>query len=510
MAVDSRSITCKACSKALAKVTGSGLVPILSDTASEGCETCQQFRPLFDAMEAADAEYGSFRDRRDNYRPKQDSLLGVRRTHIDFNNWLSGVESSSGYSRTKEVNVPRGEKRPRSLSQSSETSAQLTTASSQDDHNEDARPVRKRFRFAREVEFREDYRPSQNYARSDETYIPGRYAPTEHDEHLDTSGSAKTFLKFTGMKKAGKEWVDVWNDEEGSESKKGGKRSVGTSIAPDANAAAAAVSSRTVEEDTAQLDAAPMDARARRLARRTQPRQNIAMGSWTGTPSDTKPVSIEEASKPAGNISTTSLKNAAYVGSSTGPSQQTNGGSHDTAKPENQGSEEGTPSPQHVLEEKSSRERGDGDNEASNVSNEGKSQHEQDLTTLLDDASTVHQEAPAFMDTMDAPLGLSKEVHLGDFSTDTNAGDMSVSHDRTPAARTQIDPHNDNKERHNGVMPPNQSVHSTEAHSVGCAEGHAQHLAARIPTGTRNAGTNAAREMLVMAWRAGKEAHLRE
>jgi hypothetical protein len=513
MPVDPKSIKCKACSKDLATVTDSGLIPTLYDTVSEGCETCQQFRPLFDAMEAADTEYRSFRDRRDNYRPKQDALLGVRRTHIDFNNWLSGVESSPGHSQTKEVNEPQGEKRPRSLSQSSETSAQTTITSSQYDLNKDARHVRKRFRFAGEVEFREDYRPSQNYARSDETYIPGRYAPPEDGEHLDTSGSAKTFLRFTGMKKVGKEWVDVWNNEEGSESKKGGKRSVSTSNEPDANAAAAAVSS-TTGEDTNQLDAAPMDARAQRLARRAQPRQNVAMKRWTGTPSGSKPVSTEELSESAEIVPTTSFDTAARARSPTKSSQQTNGKSHDTARPENRYSEKGTTLHEHVLEEMFCSEGGDGNNEADSVSakarqNIGESQHEHDLTTPLDGASTAHQETPALEEPMDTQFGIPKKVHVGEFSTGSNAGDMSGSHDR-PAVRMQVGPYNDSTERHNDATTSSHSVHSTEAHPVGCAEGHAQHLAAGIPTGTRNAGTNAAGEMLVIASRAGKETQLRK
>jgi hypothetical protein len=288
---------------------------------------------------------------------------------------------------------------------------------------------------------------------------------------LDTSGSAKTFLKFTGMKKVGKEWVDVWNDEEGSERKKGRKGYVSTSNEPDANTAAAAVSYTTIG-DTTQLDAAPMDARARRLVRRTQPRQNIAIGSWTGTPGDTKPVSIEEVSKPTEIITYTSSNTATCVGSS----QQTNSGSHDTAKSENRDSDEGTPLPQDFLEEESLRAGRDDDNEALNVSakarqNEGESQYEHDLTTSLDDVSKAYQEAPAFKESTDVPLGLPEKIHFG--STDSNAGDMSVSYDRPPAARTQIGPYNDKLERRNGAIPSSQSVHSTEAHPVSCAEGHA-------------------------------------
>jgi len=252
-----------------------------------------------------------------------------------------------------------------------------------------------------------------------------------------------------------------------------------------------------------------MDARARRLVRRTQPRQNIPMGSWTGTPSDTKPVSTEEVSKPTEITTYTSFNTAMSVGSS----QQTNGGSHDTAKPENRDLDEGIPLLQDFSNEESPRAGGDGDNEAGNVSakarqNEGKSQHEHDLTTSLDDASKAYQEAHAFKESTDVTLEVPEKIHLG--STDSNAGYMSVSHDRPPAARTQIGPYNDKLERRNGAIPSSQSVHSTEAHPVGCVEGHAQHLAAKVPTGTQNAGTNAAGEILVMASLAGKETQLRD
>jgi hypothetical protein len=290
MTTGTRVIKCKACANVLATVTDSGLAPALSAAESSECETCQQFHPLYDAMEAADAEYSSFQDRRDNYRPKQDALLKVKNTRMVLNNWLMSIESDPEHGRTREVDEPQTLKRARSrsLPLAQDGPTHPTTTSFRKLRDSDAVPLRKRFRFAEQVEFREDYRPSQHYARGDQAYVRGRYAALENGEHLDTSGSAKTFLTFTGMKKVGKEWIDVWTDDEEDKGSKGKKRAVDTSATPVADVEVANVCS-AVRENAVPLDAVPLDARARRLARRSGNAQKNTTGeSRTQGTSDAK------------------------------------------------------------------------------------------------------------------------------------------------------------------------------------------------------------------------------
>jgi hypothetical protein len=219
MLANPQLIVCKSCARTLATVAESGLVSDTSTTGEQSCDTCEQFRPLFDAMQTADEECLSFGERRDNYRPKQDAFANVKKTHMQFGNFLISVEGTvegpqiaPSYTHAEsEEDRSQGKKRPRSTSSVSEAFSPTLPSHVRniDEH--------KRLRFSDSVESREHYRPSQHYSRSDDAYERGRYAPPEGSEHLDTSGSVKTFFKFTGMKKVGKEWVDLWKEDEEDE-----------------------------------------------------------------------------------------------------------------------------------------------------------------------------------------------------------------------------------------------------------------------------------------------------
>jgi hypothetical protein len=280
MIVHPRPIKCKSCAKIIATVLDTGLIPSSSEAKPQACDTCRHFQPLYDAMQAADAHYATFKDRRDNYRPKLDALVNLRKTHMAFNNWLGGVEMIGDVllealpdtlpqlpEKPARVN---GEKQgtKRSRSQSPTFEAHPKFSSTQDRRSTDSLPVRKRLVFSQSVEFRGDYRPSQCYSRSDEAYVRGRYAPPEGGEHLDTSGSDKTFLKFTGMKKIGKEWVDVW-----SEDKDPGSEGIKEVVADTNNALVADVETEdiqpTARDDVGEGENVERDARAQRLARRS-------------------------------------------------------------------------------------------------------------------------------------------------------------------------------------------------------------------------------------------------
>jgi hypothetical protein len=234
MTVTPQSIVCKACAKTIATVSDMGLVPETCVTGAQGCDTCKQFRPLYDAMQAADEAYASFEKKPDNYKPKQAARASVRQIHMQLDNFLISVEGaaedppatlcnthadSADHTATREGEA-HGTKRPRSSSSISKGYSPMSPPSV---HGTASLPERKRIKFSDSVEFRKDYRPSEYYSRNDGAYERGRYAPPYGGEHLDTSGHDKTFLKFTGMRKVGKKWVDVWKEDNDDDEREDGK-----------------------------------------------------------------------------------------------------------------------------------------------------------------------------------------------------------------------------------------------------------------------------------------------
>jgi hypothetical protein len=292
MAPNSQAIKCKSCTRILATVSDTGLVPSASATEASNCNVCEQFSPLYDAMKAADEQLACFSERRDNYRPKQDALVNVKKTHMDFDNWLMGVEATpegngrvpheaeQDHQTEREVGGEESRGTKRSLSPSQSQSPTSTAPTSR--LSTHTLPEGKRLKFSNSVEFREDYRPCELYSRNGEAYVPGRYAAAEGVEHLDTSGSVKTFLKFTGMKRVGKEWVDVWKEDEeedGEESKKKTTYTRKTSAAAVDSGGASLVS----EEEMMPSETASTDARAQRLARRSSATSEITTLPRTNT-----------------------------------------------------------------------------------------------------------------------------------------------------------------------------------------------------------------------------------
>ncbi|KAH7079041.1 hypothetical protein BKA63DRAFT_551482 [Paraphoma chrysanthemicola] len=281
MARDPKAIKCKSCAKVLATTSSTGLVPARSSgEPQDSCVTCQQFQPLYDAMLAAEKEYASYADRRDNYRPKQDAFVNFKKTRLEFNNWLLTVETldkaseealhhqSNGQEQAgaTDSDAQRGSKRARS----SNSRLQLRTSSPNGLSGTDSLPERKRLKFSESVEFRDDYRPSNRYSRNDEAYEKGRHAPPEGSKYLDTSGSAVSFLKFTGAKKVGKGWVD----EEQAKKKKKNAEDVTTQVGNE---------NEEEDEDNAKATDSLLDPRSQRLMRR---RSASTKKEWTpGQPS---------------------------------------------------------------------------------------------------------------------------------------------------------------------------------------------------------------------------------
>ncbi|KAF1841791.1 uncharacterized protein K460DRAFT_369804 [Cucurbitaria berberidis CBS 394.84] len=306
MAATPRPIKCKSCDRVLANVSPKGLVAT-DATEITGCDTCQRFSALYDAMQAADEEYAPLVQKGDKHHGKQFAVAKVRKTHMDFDNWLIGVEAPVKQSAEQqdgskeewqeaEVNTQdraghhQGIKRTRSYSpthQQSEMDSKRSEAledqqiqqqqqqtvsiphrpSPKRSYSTTSLPERKRLKFSNSVEFRDDYRNYLTLGRSSDEYMPGRYAPPE-EGYLDTSGADQSFPKFTGLKKVRGAWVEVKEKDEkiGGQGVKITGELRGLGIADDAPPQE---HGNDTENGQRREDDAELDSRSARLARRT-------------------------------------------------------------------------------------------------------------------------------------------------------------------------------------------------------------------------------------------------
>ncbi|KAF1940501.1 hypothetical protein EJ02DRAFT_313972, partial [Clathrospora elynae] len=248
MAVNISHIRCKSCAQVLATVLPTGLVPKTSSD-TWGCSTCQQFDTLYNAVQAADTEWAGVESKRDTLKAKQIALEKHKKVHMEFDNWLISVEAPAEPKGTKRKACDRetdveerdigdeqhqqGIKRARSHSPTSQPPEQdpvqhefsepqplhekglslSLRPSPKRSRSTTSLSERKRIKFSDSVEFREIYRHSYQYHRPGDIYAPGRHAPPEGSEYMDTSGSGQTFLKFTRSKKVGANWVEVSEEE---------------------------------------------------------------------------------------------------------------------------------------------------------------------------------------------------------------------------------------------------------------------------------------------------------
>ncbi|CAE7206319.1 hypothetical protein PTTW11_09533 [Pyrenophora teres f. teres] len=247
MASKNDSIKCKSCARVLATVAPTGLAPTASPETSKGCDTCQQFSTLFDAVQAADMDWATYQNKRDSIT-KSFARENYKRAHMEFHNWLMTVEVPAVSKRRDHETYPdeveveqqdQGTKRRHSLSptvQEFSNTIEMPDGLAQHNHNISlslrpspkrwrsaaSLPGRKRLKFSETVEFPSSYRNSEEYHRPSETYVRGRNAPPEGSEYMDTSGSGQTFFRFTQMKKVGAKWVEL-SEEELAKKKEGAK-----------------------------------------------------------------------------------------------------------------------------------------------------------------------------------------------------------------------------------------------------------------------------------------------
>lgn len=238
MAINNDPIKCKSCARVLATVAPTGLTPTTSPEITEGCDTCQQFSTLFDAVQTADTDWATYQNKRDSIT-KSFARESYKRARMEFHNWLMTVEAPTVPKRQDLETCPddqeaeqedQGIKRRHSHSPTTQKFGDITEMTdelAQQPHSVSlslrpspkrsrsmaSLPGRKRLKFSETVEFPATYRSSEEYHRPSETYVRGRNAPPEGSEYMDTSGSGQTFLRFTQTKKVGAKWVELSEEE---------------------------------------------------------------------------------------------------------------------------------------------------------------------------------------------------------------------------------------------------------------------------------------------------------
>lgn len=218
------AIRCKHCKRVVAFATPDGLLPNTSALEAKGCDLCHTFLLKYESLSGAKAKYATFSDRRDTHGPKVDALIALRQARIDLENWLLQMETPHHAADEKPAlfeEHQHGTKRSYPDSYPTKVCDVVIKPIYERCDSTSSLPERKKIKFSDTVEFRDDYRPAEQYSRSEKSYERGRYAPPEDAKYLDTSGSSKTFFKFTGYKKVGKDWVNLWKEEDEDEAKPG-------------------------------------------------------------------------------------------------------------------------------------------------------------------------------------------------------------------------------------------------------------------------------------------------
>ncbi|RMZ72157.1 hypothetical protein GMOD_00007155 [Pyrenophora seminiperda CCB06] len=302
MAINNNPIKCKSCARVLATVVPTGLNPTTSPETSDGCDTCQQFSTLFNAVQTADMTWATYQDKRDSMT-KSWAREKYKKAHMEFHNWLMTVEAPTEPKKQDHETNPndpeveqqnQSAKRRHSHSPTVQEFSEITKMADdvvQQHQNISlslrpspkrsrsmaslsmaSLPGRKRLKFSETVNFPASYRSSEEYHRPSETYVRGRNAPPEGSEYMDTSGSGQTFLSFTQMKKVGTKWVEL-SEEELAKKKENAKVAAGQRKSWEAREAERAKAQETsggVTEELGQGKQAMPNARTTRSTRRAQ------------------------------------------------------------------------------------------------------------------------------------------------------------------------------------------------------------------------------------------------
>ncbi|KAH9868552.1 hypothetical protein J1614_007624 [Plenodomus biglobosus] len=310
MAINYGRVQCRSCYRVLALASATGLAP--EDSNAQGCDTCQQFGAYYDAVQTVDREWAELETKRDSLKARQIARLNHMQIHMKFDNWLIEIEAGTEHeepqtqgcadhimkkeqsAQSEDQQQHQGTKRAFSASPPSRHTADHTLSQGPPDNQAreeqcvslslrpspkglrrtTSLPHRKRLKFSDTVEFRDNYRDSSEYMRTDDKYVRGRYAPPDDSDYLDTSGSAQTFLKFTGVRRVKGAWVEVM------EADTAGKRKGGQAVV-EGTSNEAVMLGRPACDVPHKIDdneTAPSDQRALRLARRTRNASSASVG----------------------------------------------------------------------------------------------------------------------------------------------------------------------------------------------------------------------------------------
>ncbi|KAF2254813.1 hypothetical protein BU26DRAFT_514655 [Trematosphaeria pertusa] len=229
MALDTpipKEINCKTCDRILAATSSLGdLVP--AGTQANACDTCRKFEELHDDMQTKDEAFKALEGRRFEHGGRQKALEEAKAAHIAFDNFLiqvevlvadsttdeQGEEQSGGHDpeHLQPENSSRGPKRPLEPSPATTPPRSLKRPRLVDNS--------RRVSFESSVVFRDETerRPEMAFNRASEDYLPGRNAPPEGTEYVDTSGHGIAPTKFFGVRKQGKKWVETKEGREEDE-----------------------------------------------------------------------------------------------------------------------------------------------------------------------------------------------------------------------------------------------------------------------------------------------------
>ncbi|KAF1951691.1 hypothetical protein CC80DRAFT_553062 [Byssothecium circinans] len=204
---------CKTCSRIIATISSDGdLVPTL--TQDQACDTCRRFEELYAVLQTTNEAYRAVESRRKEYGPRVIAVTACDAARKAFNNYLLEIESTPGNDTSASPRFPadasqqRGQKRPLSPSSPQASAKRLRPT---------LNSSRRGVSFDNAVVFhdKESSRPDDAFNRRSDAYTPGRNAPPQGTEYLDTSGyPVNSWVQFLGVKKLGKGWVETKEGKE--------------------------------------------------------------------------------------------------------------------------------------------------------------------------------------------------------------------------------------------------------------------------------------------------------
>jgi hypothetical protein len=215
---------CKACSRTLATTSPDGeLVP--AGTQEQACDACSSFEELYECLKTKDEAFQQLKNRRFEHGGRLIALEEAKAAHKAFDNFLIQTEAQSVHSTISQTSnqphAPLQNQVPASIETHQRGQKRTLTPSTP--------PKAKRPRLdqsARRVSFdssivfhdETNARPYQVFNRESKEYVPGRNAPPEPSGYLNTSGYGVAPLRFFGVRKHKRGWIETKEGKEMDES----------------------------------------------------------------------------------------------------------------------------------------------------------------------------------------------------------------------------------------------------------------------------------------------------